>query len=93
MIKKKIQDYFDEHMGSTFNNYLRPQLEEWINKEIINPRNEKKEMAIAKPIIQQNNDKIVEDKKLEKPQKPIASQQNTIIAEHAVANFINELKL
>jgi hypothetical protein len=24
MIKKKIQDYFDEHMGSTFNNYLRP---------------------------------------------------------------------
>lgn len=50
-------------------------------------------MAIAKPIIQQNNDKIVEDKKLEKPQKPIASQQNTIIAEYAVANFINELKL
>ncbi len=73
MIKKKIQDYFDEHMGSTFNNYLRPQLEDWIIKEIINPRNEKKEMSIAKPIIKQNNDMIVEDQIIQNPQKPLAS--------------------
>jgi len=30
MIKKKIQDYFDEHMASSFDNQLRPQLEAWI---------------------------------------------------------------
>ncbi len=55
MIRKKIQDYFNEHMGSTFDNYLRPQLEEWIIKEVQNPREERKEnVAISNMMVKQD---------------------------------------
>ncbi len=38
MIQKKIQDYYDENLVESFNNYLRPQLEQWIDDEIMLPK-------------------------------------------------------
>lgn len=35
LIQKKIKDYYDENMLSAFNNSLKPQLEKWINEQII----------------------------------------------------------
>lgn len=38
MIKKKIQDYYDQNMLTSFNQYLKPQIELWIQEQIIAKR-------------------------------------------------------
>lgn len=45
LIQKKIQDYYDENMLDSFNKYLKPQLELWIEEEVVLPRQEKQIMA------------------------------------------------
>ena len=45
MIQKKIQDYYDENMLDSFNKYLKPQLELWIEEEVVLPRQEQQIIA------------------------------------------------
>lgn len=42
LIKTKISDYYKDNMLSSFNKYLRPQLEKWIQDEIIALREQAK---------------------------------------------------
>ena len=35
LIQKKIQDYYDSNLVASFNNYLKPQLELWIQTNLL----------------------------------------------------------
>ena len=36
IIQKKVKEFYDGNLVSSFNTYLKPQLEQWIDEEVIN---------------------------------------------------------
>ena len=52
LIKSKIKSYYDDNLVKSFNKFLKPQLELWIENEIITPRMDR---------IKNNNNKEFEE--------------------------------
>jgi len=61
LIKSKIEAYYNDNLISSFNKYLKPQLEAWIQKELLDVRQKSQpdvqirpeEMEIAKSEIEE----------------------------------------
>eukprot|EP00347_Sterkiella_histriomuscorum_P013246 403365451 len=98
LVQKKIQDYYDQNMVNSFNKYLKPQLEQWIENQIVDQLKQKSQNQVEMPVpqIQQQNiighnfarvDQIQQNK-----QQQNGQIRQQVSVEELFGNFMKELR-
>ena len=71
LVKNKIKNYYEENLITSFDSYLKPQLEQWIQQQIIDLREQKNSISE----VQQEAPNLM---KVQVPPQQIISPENLV---------------